>query len=173
MTALEPSSALSEAPRFLDPSSLANDRHAPRRERGRLPIVHGLARRRPLRGRFRDGVHTTDAAGMMRRLVKENLLKFNGKPLFPERRAYSPPVRTSVMLRDGRSVLVKPEIARLLVLDEPDGGGESGGQEGGGGFDTGGGDEKSTPLRRFYGSVGFDPLRLKRDMDEGADAVVQ
>ncbi len=41
-------------------------------------------------GRFRDGVHTTDAAGMMRRLVKENLLKFNGKPLFPERRAYSP-----------------------------------------------------------------------------------
>jgi SNF2 family DNA or RNA helicase len=41
-------------------------------------------------GRFRDGVHTTDSAGMMRRLVKENLLKFNGKPLFPERRAYSP-----------------------------------------------------------------------------------
>ena len=41
-------------------------------------------------GKYRDGVHTTDAAGMMRRLVKENLLKFNGKPLFPERRAYSP-----------------------------------------------------------------------------------
>src|SRR6266704_3675058 len=39
-------------------------------------------------GRFRDGVHTTDASDMMRRLVKEKLLKFDGKPLFPERIAY-------------------------------------------------------------------------------------
>lgn len=40
-------------------------------------------------GRFRDGVHTIDIEGMMRRLVKEKLLKFDGRPLFPERRAYS------------------------------------------------------------------------------------
>src|SRR6266446_4439580 len=39
-------------------------------------------------GRFRDGVHTTDASDLMRRLVKEKLLKFDGKPLFPERIAY-------------------------------------------------------------------------------------
>src|SRR6266853_3955234 len=39
-------------------------------------------------GRFRDGVHTTDTSDLMRRLVKEKLLKFDGKPLFPERRAY-------------------------------------------------------------------------------------
>jgi hypothetical protein len=41
-------------------------------------------------GKFRDGVHTTDVGGMMRRMVKEKLVKFDGRPLFPERRAYSP-----------------------------------------------------------------------------------
>ena len=40
-------------------------------------------------GKFRDGVHVTDTADMMRRLVKEQLLKFDGTPLFPERRAYT------------------------------------------------------------------------------------
>src|SRR5690606_15936705 len=40
-------------------------------------------------GRFRDGVHTVDVSDLMRRMVKENLLKFDGKPLFPERKAYS------------------------------------------------------------------------------------
>ena len=40
-------------------------------------------------GRFRDGVHTADASDLMRRLVKEDLLKFDGTPLFPERKAYS------------------------------------------------------------------------------------
>jgi superfamily II DNA or RNA helicase len=40
-------------------------------------------------GKFRDGVHTTDAGDLMRRLVKEQLLKFDGTPLFPERRAYT------------------------------------------------------------------------------------
>ena len=40
-------------------------------------------------GRFRDGVHVTDASDLMRRMVKENLLKFDGRPLFPERIAYT------------------------------------------------------------------------------------
>jgi SNF2 family DNA or RNA helicase len=40
-------------------------------------------------GRFRDGVHTTDTSDLMRRLVKEQLLKFDGTPLFPERFAYT------------------------------------------------------------------------------------
>jgi superfamily II DNA or RNA helicase len=40
-------------------------------------------------GKFRDGIHVTDAGDMMRRLVKEQLLKFDGTPLFPERRAYT------------------------------------------------------------------------------------
>jgi hypothetical protein len=40
-------------------------------------------------GKFRDGVHTVDTSDLMRRLVKEDLLKFDGKPLFPERKAYT------------------------------------------------------------------------------------
>lgn len=40
-------------------------------------------------GRFRDGVHTADCTDLMRRLVKEQLRKFDGTPLFPERRAYT------------------------------------------------------------------------------------
>ena len=40
-------------------------------------------------GRFRDGVHVTDASDLMRRLVKEQMLKFDGHPLFPERLAYT------------------------------------------------------------------------------------
>ena len=38
-------------------------------------------------GRFRDGVHSIDPTDLMRRMVKEKLLTFEGKPLFPERRA--------------------------------------------------------------------------------------
>jgi superfamily II DNA or RNA helicase len=40
-------------------------------------------------GKFRDGVHVTDASDLMRRLVKEQLLKFDATPLFPERHAYT------------------------------------------------------------------------------------
>ena len=39
--------------------------------------------------RFRDGVHYADTADMMRRLTKEELLRFDARPLFPERRAYT------------------------------------------------------------------------------------
>lgn len=40
-------------------------------------------------GRFRDGVHAVDASDLMRRLVKEELYRFDGTPLFPERIAYT------------------------------------------------------------------------------------
>ena len=40
-------------------------------------------------GRFRDGVHYADSADLMRRLTKEELSKFDGRPLFPERLAYT------------------------------------------------------------------------------------
>lgn len=40
-------------------------------------------------GKPRDGVHKADVSDMMRRLTKEELLTFEGKPLFPERRAYT------------------------------------------------------------------------------------
>lgn len=40
-------------------------------------------------GQYRQGVHRTDTHGLMRRMVKEDLLTFEGKPLFPERKAYT------------------------------------------------------------------------------------
>ncbi len=46
-------------------------------------------------GRFRDGVHAVDVSDLMRRMVKEDLLKFDGTPLFPERMAYTVPYRLS------------------------------------------------------------------------------
>lgn len=40
-------------------------------------------------GRFREGVHRVDISDIMRRMVKEELRRFDGRPLFPERRAYT------------------------------------------------------------------------------------
>jgi superfamily II DNA or RNA helicase len=40
-------------------------------------------------GSFRGGVHVTDVSDLMRRMVKENLLKFDATRLFPERIAYT------------------------------------------------------------------------------------
>ncbi|MFZ1058144.1 MAG: DEAD/DEAH box helicase, partial [Candidatus Rokuibacteriota bacterium] len=46
-------------------------------------------------GRFRDGVHAADVSDLMRRMVKETLLKFDATPLFPERIAYTVPYKLS------------------------------------------------------------------------------
>ena len=46
-------------------------------------------------GRFRDGVHVVDVSDLMRRMVKENMVRFDGRPLFPERRAYTVSYRLS------------------------------------------------------------------------------
>jgi superfamily II DNA or RNA helicase len=54
-------------------------------------------------GKFRDGVHTTDTSDLMRRMVKERLLKFDGTPLFPERIAYT----VNYKLSDGEARLYK------------------------------------------------------------------
>lgn len=42
-------------------------------------------------GRYRKGVHDPDTKGLMRRMVKEDLLTFEGKKLFPERIAETVP----------------------------------------------------------------------------------
>ena len=53
-------------------------------------------------GRFREGVHKADVSDMMRRLTKEELYRFDGTPLFPERAPIPPvtscrrPKRTSI-----------------------------------------------------------------------------
>ncbi len=46
-------------------------------------------------GKYRDGVHTGEPGDLMRRMVKEELLTMEGKPLFPERRAYTVPYELS------------------------------------------------------------------------------
>ncbi|WP_115710948.1 helicase-related protein [Legionella sainthelensi] len=40
-------------------------------------------------GKFRDGVHKVDVTDLMRRMVKEEMLRFDGTLLFPERKAYT------------------------------------------------------------------------------------
>ena len=42
-------------------------------------------------GRYRPGVHQVDTSDVMRRMVKEKLLTFEGKPLFPQRIAETVP----------------------------------------------------------------------------------
>lgn len=54
-------------------------------------------------GRPRNASHAVDTSDLMRRVVKEKLLKFDGTPLFPERRAYSP----TYPLSDGEALLYK------------------------------------------------------------------
>ena len=51
-------------------------------------------------GQFRKGVHRTNTKGLMRRMVKEDLLTFEGRPLFPERRAYTVEYELSPAERD-------------------------------------------------------------------------
>jgi superfamily II DNA or RNA helicase len=46
-------------------------------------------------GRFRDGAHVADVSDLMRRMVKEKLLKFDATPLFPERIAHTVPYKLS------------------------------------------------------------------------------
>src|ERR1022692_4239723 len=46
-------------------------------------------------GRYRKSVHNLDTSGIMCRRVKEELLTFEGRPLFPERRATTLPYQLS------------------------------------------------------------------------------
>src|SRR5438445_682436 len=71
-------------------------------------------------GRFRDGVHVADVSDLMRRMVKENLLKFDATPLFPERIAYT----VSYKLSDAEAQLyravtdyVRDEFNRAEALE--------------------------------------------------------
>jgi len=51
-------------------------------------------------GKFRRGAHSTDTTGLMRRMIKEELLTFDGKPLFPERIAETAPYELSPLESD-------------------------------------------------------------------------
>lgn len=71
-------------------------------------------------GKFREGAHKVDVSDMMRRMVKEELLKFDGTPLFPERRAYTANYELSPMeasLYEQVTTYVREEMNRADKLD--------------------------------------------------------
>jgi SNF2 family DNA or RNA helicase len=71
-------------------------------------------------GRFRDGVHAADVSDLMRRMVKENLLKFDATPLFPERIAYTVPYKLSnaeAQLYKDVTEYVRQEFNRAEALE--------------------------------------------------------
>lgn len=75
-------------------------------------------------GRFRDGIHYVDTADMMRRLTKEELLRFDGRPLFPERRAYTAKYELSSeesALYSAVTEYVRTEMNRVARFADTDG----------------------------------------------------
>ena len=98
-------------------------------------------------GKFRDGVHKVDPSDMMRRMVKEELVKFDGTPLFPERRAYTVNYALSdeeVALYDSVTNYVKTEMGKADQI---------------------GGQRK--------GSVGFALTSLQRRLASSPEAIFQ
>ncbi len=71
-------------------------------------------------GKFRDGVHKADCSDLIRRMVKEKLVKFDGTPLFPERRAYTVNYQLSDLesaLYEAVTQYVKTEMGKADALD--------------------------------------------------------
>ncbi|WP_406365609.1 helicase-related protein [Streptomyces sp. NBC_00645] len=71
-------------------------------------------------GKYRNEVHQHDASGLMRRMVKEDLLTFDGRKLFPERRAYTVPYELSPAeqeLYERVTEYVRDEMNRAERLD--------------------------------------------------------
>ncbi|BBB01159.1 putative helicase [Actinacidiphila reveromycinica] len=71
-------------------------------------------------GRYRAGIHRHDVSGLMRRMIKEDLLTFDGKRLFPERRAYTVPYELSPAeqeLYEQVTGYVRQEMNRAERLD--------------------------------------------------------
>ncbi|MEJ5189575.1 MAG: helicase-related protein, partial [Breznakiellaceae bacterium] len=71
-------------------------------------------------GRFRDGVHKTDVSDLMRRMIKEDLLTFEGTPLFPPRIAMTVPYHLSdpeAALYKAVTAYVQEEFNRAEALE--------------------------------------------------------
>jgi SNF2 family DNA or RNA helicase len=71
-------------------------------------------------GKFRDGVHKVDCSDLIRRMVKEKLVRFDGTPLFPERRAYTVNYELSDLesaLYEAVTEYVKTEMGKADQLD--------------------------------------------------------
>ena len=72
-------------------------------------------------GKTRDGSHKVEVSDLMRRMVKEDLLKFDGTKLFPERRAYTVNFTLSApeaALYEAVTTYVKTEMGRAEHLGD-------------------------------------------------------
>ena len=98
-------------------------------------------------GKARDGVHKVDVSDLMRRMVKEELVKFDNTPLFPERKAYT----VNYKLSDAEATLY--ETVTHYVQTEM------------GKADQIGGSRK--------GSVGFALTTLQRRLASSPEAIYQ
>ena len=99
-------------------------------------------------GRFRDGVHQTDVSDLMRRMVKERLVTFDGRPLFPERIAYTVPYRFSeaeAQLYHDVTNYVREEFNRADALNDD----------------------------KYAGTVGFALTILQRRLASSPEAIYQ
>ena len=70
-------------------------------------------------GKFRDGPHKVDTTDLMRRMVKEEMVKFDGRPLFPERKAYVVNYKlsdTEAVLYESVTDYVKTEMGKADEL---------------------------------------------------------
>ncbi|MER7457497.1 helicase-related protein [Micromonospora sp. NPDC126480] len=80
-----------------------------------------LLERDGFEGKFKAGVHNPDTSGLMRRMVKEDLLTFEGKPLFPERIAQTVPYELTADEQDlyeRVTEYVREEMNRAARLDD-------------------------------------------------------
>jgi len=71
-------------------------------------------------GKFRDGAHKVDVTDLMRRTVKEDMLRFDGSKLFPDRRAITANYQLSIAesaLYEAVTDYVKQEMNRADKLD--------------------------------------------------------
>lgn len=72
-------------------------------------------------GKFRDGVHKIDPSDIMRRMVKEDMLRFDGTHLFPIRRAYTASYKLSpaeAALYEAVTSYVRGEMNRADSLQD-------------------------------------------------------
>ncbi|MBF0502323.1 MAG: DUF3883 domain-containing protein [Candidatus Riflebacteria bacterium] len=71
-------------------------------------------------GHFRDGARKVDVGDIMHRMIKEELLRFDGTPLFPERRSYTvnyPLSETEAALYEAVTAYVRTEMNKAKELD--------------------------------------------------------
>ena len=98
-------------------------------------------------GKFRDGVHKVDPSDLMRRMVKEELVKFDGTPLFPERRAYTINYKLSDLEAEMYEAVTQYVTTEMGKADQLDG--------------------------KRRGSVGFALTALQRRVASSPEAIYQ